>query len=57
MPLAGSMKPEAAMSMFFTFIEASKGVLAESCGLIGPALPVTLALPPPGRLTVSSNGN
>ena len=57
MPLAGSTKPDAAMSMSLAFRVASNGVLAESCGLIGPALPETLAVPPPGRSTVSLKGN
>jgi hypothetical protein len=56
-PLAGSTKPAAAMSVSFNFMVASKGVLAQSWGLMGPALPDTLALPPPGRLIVKSNGN
>src|SRR5579862_2583393 len=57
MPLAGSTKPEAARSRSFTFMLASKGVLAESWGLIGPAFPDRLALPPPGKLTLNSKGN
>ena len=40
--------------MFFTFTDASTGVFAASCGLIGPAFPETSALPPPGSPAVSS---
>src|SRR5579863_2706144 len=57
MPAAGSTNPDEARSMSFTLIVASKGVLAESCGLMGPAFPETLAPPPPGRLIVNLNGN
>src|SRR4029077_7507651 len=56
-PVAGSTKPDAAMSMSFTFKATSKGVLAASFGFMGPALPDTLALPPPGRLMDNLNGN
>src|SRR5215475_2369286 len=57
MPLFGSMNPEVAKSMLFTFTAASTGVLAASCGLIGPAFPETFASPPPGRPAVILNGN
>ncbi len=57
MPLAASMKPEAARSTLFTFKVTSRGVLDESCGLIGPAFPERLAFPPPGKVAFSLRGN
>ena len=56
-PLAGSINPEAPISMFSTFTVASKGVLAASSALIGPAFPEIFASPPPGNWVVSLNGN
>src|SRR6267143_1016933 len=56
-PLAGSMNPEATISMLLTFTAASNGVFAASAELMGPAFPEMSALPPAGSFAVNRNGN
>src|SRR5439155_14368726 len=56
-PDDGSTKPEAARSSRLTSNFASRGVCTASFWLIGPALPSSFKLPPPGRSAVAVSGN
>src|SRR5579864_2727472 len=56
-PLLESTRPAATGSSFLICRFAWKGVSAASFSESGPALPLSLSVPPAGRLADSSNGN
>ncbi len=57
MPELGSINPDAPASKFFTSSLACTGVMDASFGLIGPAVPSRLIVPPPGNPAANVKGN
>ena len=56
-PSAASTNPAASGSICFISRWPENGVADASCWLIGPAVPVTLTVPSPGRCADAVNGN